>query len=364
MGSIFHDSYAAARAAFREDAVRAGFRVDTHGVGQEGPDGKTLTVDVAVRSKGLVRRAVVVSSGTHGVEGYFGSAVQLDLLRGALSGASLADGDAIVLIHAVNPYGMAWQRRVNEDGVDLNRNFVVRTPDAPGYQGAPAGYVALDGVLNPPSGPGGLDLFPLPLVAALARDGMSALKDAVAGGQYAYPKGLFFGGHGPSASLRVLDAALPPILGQAERVVHLDLHTGSGRWGTYVLAVDLPASDPRVVRLGRELGADRIQGLDPSGVLYAIQGALGPWLQARMPDVTYDCLLAEYGTYNVIRVLSALRFENRVWWHAHDDEALRARARGRLVETFCPASPSWRTTCVGAARATVEAALRHTLAVG
>ena len=30
----------------------------------------------------------------------------------------------VVMIHALNPYGMAWVRRVNEDNVDLNRNFI------------------------------------------------------------------------------------------------------------------------------------------------------------------------------------------------------------------------------------------------
>jgi predicted deacylase len=29
----------------------------------------------------------------------------------------------MILIHALNPYGFAWLRRVNEDNVDLNRNF-------------------------------------------------------------------------------------------------------------------------------------------------------------------------------------------------------------------------------------------------
>ena len=30
----------------------------------------------------------------------------------------------IVFIHIINPYGMAWNRRVNEYNVDLNRNFL------------------------------------------------------------------------------------------------------------------------------------------------------------------------------------------------------------------------------------------------
>jgi len=30
----------------------------------------------------------------------------------------------IVFVHAANPHDMAWYRRVTEEGIDLNRNFV------------------------------------------------------------------------------------------------------------------------------------------------------------------------------------------------------------------------------------------------
>ena len=46
------------------------------------------------------------------------------------------DNLSIVLLHASNPYGFAWGRRVNEDNVDLNRNFVdfdAPLPENPGY---------------------------------------------------------------------------------------------------------------------------------------------------------------------------------------------------------------------------------------
>ena len=33
-------------------------------------------------------------------------------------------GTAVVLIHMLNPWGAAWQRRHNEDNIDLNRSFV------------------------------------------------------------------------------------------------------------------------------------------------------------------------------------------------------------------------------------------------
>jgi hypothetical protein len=37
---------------------------------------------------------------------------------------SIAPNVAVVFIHAVNPYGMSFWRRWNENNVDLNRNFL------------------------------------------------------------------------------------------------------------------------------------------------------------------------------------------------------------------------------------------------
>lgn len=31
----------------------------------------------------------------------------------------------MLFIHAVNPYGFAWRRRVNENNVELNRSFLL-----------------------------------------------------------------------------------------------------------------------------------------------------------------------------------------------------------------------------------------------
>lgn len=58
-----------------------------------------------------------------GVEGYCGSAAQLDWLaeRGC---ERLKSDQAMLLIHALNPYGFAWDRPVTEEGCDLNRNFL------------------------------------------------------------------------------------------------------------------------------------------------------------------------------------------------------------------------------------------------
>ncbi len=341
---FFSPDYATARARFRDAAREAGFELSAYPIGQRGPDGTELTLDVARKGNPQASRVLVVSSGTHGVEGFFGSAVQLSALTGLFARATLPPQAAVVMVHANNPYGFAWSRRVDERNVDLNRNFLLQ---GQAFSGAPPAYRELDPLLNPTSAPRRLEPFLLLAGHQVLKRGMPALKTAVATGQYDFPRGLFFGGHGPSKAQALWREHARAWIGSPERVVHVDLHTGLGKWGSYALCVDLPAEHPRVARLVREFGPEFVQGFDTKGVLYEIRGALGRWLEELFPDVQYDTMLAEFGTYPALRVVSAMRFENRVTHHAADRAGLVAKARAGLREVFSPASASWRRTVVG-----------------
>lgn len=79
--TAFSSDYAAARQRFRQAASRLGWRLEAHPIGATGPGGDELTIDVGHSSGGDPERVLVVSSGVHGVEGFFGSAVQVALLE-------------------------------------------------------------------------------------------------------------------------------------------------------------------------------------------------------------------------------------------------------------------------------------------
>jgi predicted deacylase len=57
------------------------------------------------------------------VEGFCGSGIQIGLLQEGLA-ERLPPAVRVLVIHALNPYGFSHLRRVNEDNIDLNRNFV------------------------------------------------------------------------------------------------------------------------------------------------------------------------------------------------------------------------------------------------
>ena len=142
----FAPDYATARERFRAAARARGWICEAHPVAGAGPRGEPLTVDVAISplSHEPTGDAVVVSSGLHGVEGFFGSAVQIAALESADDWLSGARG---VFVHALNPSGFAWSRRCDANNVDLNRAF--RWPGMP-EPDEDRDYARLDALLNPP----------------------------------------------------------------------------------------------------------------------------------------------------------------------------------------------------------------------
>jgi len=359
--SAFSPDYTAARARFRSSAMALGCEVESYPIEATGPQGEELTIDFAGFGDRSAKRVIVISSGLHGVEGYLGSAVQASVLEDKLGGFVPPTGTALLLIHALNPYGFAWSRRVNEDNADLNRNFLLAGQE---YVGSPPKYASLDSLLNPPSPPRFLDPFLLKAAVKIAKHGLPALKETVAGGQYEFPRGLFFGGSAPSATLRILDQVLPSYVGAAERVLHLDFHTGLGKSGEYKLLVDRAAGSAEASWLGEKFGSSFIQPWSSDGVSYAIRGGMGVWLQQRFPRASYDVLTAEFGTFHVIRIISALRSENQAHQWGQPDQSSTIRAKEELREAFSPKSQDWRKKTVSAGLKLVDQALEAGMFTG
>src|SRR5262245_36907188 len=147
----FSPDYFSARTRFRESAASRGARLVALPMTSKGPNAEELTIDIAWFCSESPRRLLLHSSGLHGIEGFAGSAIQLQLLDNV---PALPPDAALVIVHILNPYGMSWLRRVNENNVDLNRNF--RT--AGSYAGAQPNSANIDLFFNLLSRPD-YDLF-------------------------------------------------------------------------------------------------------------------------------------------------------------------------------------------------------------
>ncbi len=344
--AFFVDSYRFARDLFRREADAAGFDLDWAEIDGRGPAGERLAIDAAVR-RGSGDHAVVATSGLHGVEGFFGSAVQRALLADARRLERLSDA-TVVLIHALNPFGFAWRRRWNEDNVDLNRSFM--PADAPRPE-IPETYLELIGWLNPSTPPAWPDPFPLEMLSAIARRGLTRLRMTLPIGQYEYPKAMFFGGHAPSATQEILGARLVDWVGAPATALHLDFHTGLGPKGAYKLLLGRrsPPDATEAAALTARFGEGAVSGVDEresrSGVAYPARGLIDDWVPSRFPATRYRLMTAEFGTYPPARVLQALRAENRAH-HWGRPDAEHAWTKSALLETFAPADRAWRRVCV------------------
>ena len=303
----FSGSYQVARERFREAARAVPAPLEHYPVAGQGPDGRELAIDVALVGARNPRCAVVVSSGLHGVEGFFGSAVQLAWLRRLRERAvSIPGGTLVVLLHVLNPFGFAWRRRANEDNVDLNRNFL---GDGETYAGTPEHYDRVHDLLNPATPPSWLDAFRVRAAWAIRRHGLAALQHAVASGQYEHPSGLFFGGREAAASTRVVQERFWNWTRAADEVVHLDLHTGLGVYADYRLLIEPPhLADVSWYR--SRFDPERVAPVGED-TPYAARGVMGAWLARHARSRSYRFACLEFGTYSALRVLAALRAENR-----------------------------------------------------
>ena len=119
----FSKSYTEAKKRFHESVNQLeslGHQVqrDSLSLDLVGPDGEDLTIDIAVLGSLTSNKLLLYTSGIHGVEGFAGSAIQLSVID-MLKNQKLIEDYCIIFVHIINPFGMAWHRRVNENNVDM-----------------------------------------------------------------------------------------------------------------------------------------------------------------------------------------------------------------------------------------------------
>lgn len=303
-----------------------------------GPNGEELATDVALIGDPAAKNALVLISGTHGTEGACGSACQTAWLRSDRPG-DLPRDVRVVLIHAINPHGFAYVRRVTEDNVDLNRNFLDHTapwPENPGY-------AHLHEYLLPESwSPRGRAEADKALEAYAREHGRFALQAAISQGQYSHPDGLFFGGHAPTWSNRTLRALLSEHAGTAEAVGVIDFHTGLGPYGAADLICSASAESEEYRRLERWYTNGLSSPAAGTSTTAPLAGMMATGVHETLPTARLSMITAEFGTYPVQRVFDALRGDH--WLHSRgtEDAALRKAIKDEVKAALYPDEDDWK----------------------
>ncbi|HEY1879866.1 MAG TPA: M14 family metallopeptidase [Caulobacteraceae bacterium] len=339
----FSPYYAGARAKFREAAKAAGAAIETFAHPERGPDGGDLSTDVALIGPKSAERVLVMISATHGVEGFCGSGAQVDWLRRG-EAASLPAGVAVVMIHAINPYGFAWLRRVTHENVDLNRNWIdfdQPLPENPGYD-------ALAEAAVPAAWSDEAQAEAAKLLLAFAgKHGFPALQQAMSGGQYRHPEGIFYGGDGPTWSRRTQTAIFADYLSGADRVGILDYHTGLGPYGFGEQIVsDLPGT-AGYERARSWFGAAVTCPAAGDSTSADIKGDNLAAATVMLPHAQVTGMALEVGVLDLTATLSALRAD--AWLHAYGDPASpQGREIKRAIrDAFYGDTQTWKGMVAG-----------------
>lgn len=350
----FAADYADARAKFLDAAKGAGAVMSGYANPATGPSGEALSTDCAWIGSADASRVLVAISATHGGEGFCGSGAEVDFLRGARP--PLPHGVAALVVHAINPFGFAWLRRVTEEGVDLNRNFTdfaQPLPENPGYD-ALADALVPDTESGPP-----FEAADARLMAYRAEHGERPFQLAVSGGQYRHPKGLFYGGTAPIWSRRTTESIVADFrLAERDLVAVVDFHTGLGPFGYGEPICDHAPGSPGLMRAKTWYGPSVTEPAAGNSTSLAKDG-LSDFGWQRMLGDRVSFVALEFGTYPLPVILNALRVDH--WLHRNgppDWTAPRTRAiKAQVRQAFYPDTPDWREMVLFRARQVLRQAL-------
>ena len=353
MSNCFSDHYLEARDKFLVAARDAGGEISHFALAQKGPDGSELFTDAAWFGPRDAKSVIVTISGAHGVEGFFGSATQIEWLWRAKE-TPFAKDVAALHVHALNPYGFAWLRRTNEVNVDINRNwmdFANPLPSSPRYDELSNDLCPSDWSAQSQARTGER------IAKWIGQHGARAYQQAVSGGQWTHPDGLFYGGTAPTWSRQTLETILTANLNRAARVAIIDFHTGLGPYGYAEPIIGWRRSDPGFARTRAWIGATGKSLYGDGSISAEIQGDSLSALPKLLPHASVDLLALECGIRPIAEVATALRAD--AWLHCYGDldsaecKTIKALVRG----AFHSDDATWQGMALGQGLAACQAAI-------
>jgi len=341
---FFSATYREARQRFLEAASAFGAVVEQHVHPLKGSEGEEIATDTTLIGRADAEKLFMVSSATHGPEGFSGSACQLALLNDDLAARVADRGIAMLLVHAINPFGFSHLTRGNEDNIDLNRNF---NDFSRPYPPNPV-YEELHPVLVPQAWPPSPD-NEAKLAATMARFA-GQRTPGVSSGQALHPDGMFYAGTAPAWSNLTVRAILRKHGAGRRHIAWVDVHTGLGPYGHG----EKIFSQHPAATLARALawwGRDLIVSSAAESVSPRTTGHITGCAPEECPAAAITPTSLEYGTLPNPVVRQALRGE--AWLAAHPDAppALVRAIRRAVRDAFYVDADDWKGMVLGQFRA-------------
>ena len=347
----FHNSYDDVRAHLQKLAAKLDTEISSYAI--DAAD--DLYIDAFYLGAEEKTNLIVLTTGVHGMEGYIG-VVMLDVFFEEIYPTLNPENTGVLVVANVNPYGMKYLRRYNENNVDLNRNFILDwdTFDLASNKE----YPKVDTFLGP-TGKIGNALwheagFYLSLGKTAITDGAGTISDALLTGQYEYPQGVYYGGAGDEASTVYLKEVFGKCLDSAyENIVHIDIHSGYGP--RYNMVIFNSVFETMTEAESREaFGYDYIIAHD-SESFYATTGDTTDFFyrlaEQKQADMDLFSTCFEFGTigdafFDTILSLKYTIDENRNHWYPTDNKISAQVIHENYMELFYPTETAWREKTV------------------
>ena len=352
----FPATYSDGRARFLSACLDARVPVASYRNPQSGPQGEALFADAALVGRADAENVVVVTSSTHGVEGFAGSGIQVGLLRDPRAPKPLPD-TALLLVHTINPYGMAWLRRENEDNVDLNRNFV--NHEGGTYPENDLFEELVEHLVPKVWNDEAYENYKAAIRELNEKYGEVPVRKAMHKGQYRHPGSIHYGGNEATWSNRTLGQICSEFLGMARRGAMIDVHTGLGPYGYGELMTPSKPGE-RVYNLFFDWYGEQVHSTTAGASEYA--GSKGSILAGFKPPVAgleWSAIGLEYGTREREHMRRCMLAN--AWLHAHGelDSDLGRAIKRDVKDASYPDEEKWKSMVWERGKEVVGIAIRR-----
>ena len=323
--------------------------------------------DIPYVSIGNGSNVVVINSGIHGLEGYFGSAAQLMFINefAPKLSTSVLKKYKIVLIHIINGWGMQNRMRevmvANNGGlVDLNRNFGVDFSNPKSLPKNELYKQAHDILLSKPhiENVGKKNPTKKNKLLKFRRENLAnGVWASVARGQYYEPYGLFYGGNTQMTENKMTLHIYDEIMRDVKSLISVGLHTGIGRfyksrgYTTMNLLVSHPATHEKTKKF-REIFEPAMKIVPDEGTENGptLLGDLVDCLESRYANMNIPIYTADLevgtGEWPVLsNVLKRMDMGDARYDLVHFGE-IEKKTKQNLTESWYPSHPAWRTSAM------------------
>lgn len=248
----------------------------------------------------------------------------------------------------MNPWGMKNKRRVDENNIDLNRNFI---EGSEAFKIANPDYLKINSFLNPAES---VSINFFQRFGFLARSiqliiqfGIEPLRKSILIGQYSESKGLYYGGTAVSYLKHKVDELLKTTLASYKKILWIDLHTGYGEKGKlHLLANDENSKEGQ--RLKARFKDQKIDFGNQKN-FYKSTGDLAAYLNSKSSSTQeITALVFEYGTMDSQKTLGSIEslrrmvLENQGVQNGYLTDESRFKTFELFQEQFFPQDSEWK----------------------